>query len=81
MAVSGWFVLLLAAGAVPVVLTGGPVGLLGWLALCVVALVVDLALACACADGDATALRHFDRSVLPAAWVRLPVTDSTPPSA
>ncbi len=45
MAVSGWFVLLLAAGAVPVVLTGGPVGLLGWLALCVVALVVDLALA------------------------------------
>ena len=29
--------------------------------------VVDLVLACACADGDTTALRHFDRAVLPAA--------------
>lgn len=45
MAVSGWFVLLLAAGAVPVVLTGGPVGLVAWLAMCVVVLVVDVALA------------------------------------
>jgi len=41
-AVSGWFVLLLVAGAPVVVLLGGPVGLLVWLAVAIGLLVLDL---------------------------------------
>ena len=42
MALSGWFVALLALGAVPTIAVGGPWGLLGWLALCGALIAVDL---------------------------------------
>jgi uncharacterized protein (DUF58 family) len=45
MAVSGWFVLLVALGVVPIVVTGQPVVLAIWLALVVVLGVLDLLLA------------------------------------
>lgn len=45
MAVSGWFVLLVAVGAIPVVLTGGLPGLLGWAVVVVAVAAADLALA------------------------------------
>ena len=45
MAISGWFVLLLALGVVPVALTGEPVVVLGWLGFCVVLAALDLAIA------------------------------------
>ncbi|MEO5921391.1 MAG: DUF58 domain-containing protein, partial [Pseudolysinimonas sp.] len=45
MAVSGWFVSLLAGGTVPVVLLGGWPGLLLWLALLVVLVTIDLIVA------------------------------------
>ncbi len=45
MVLSGWFVLLLAAGAVPLVLSGEPLVLAAWVLLLLAATVVDLALA------------------------------------
>ena len=45
MTVSGWFVLLVALGVVPIVLTGDPLVMLGWLGFCVVLVAVDLAIA------------------------------------
>lgn len=45
MALSGWFVALLALGAVPTIAVGGPWGLLGWLGLCVALVTVDLLVA------------------------------------
>ncbi|WP_207454728.1 DUF58 domain-containing protein [Desertivibrio insolitus] len=45
MTVSGWFVLLVALGVVPIVATGEPLVFFAWLALCVVLGAVDLALA------------------------------------
>ncbi len=45
MAVSGWFVALVALGMVPIVLTGDPVWFLWWLAGCLVLGIVDLAIA------------------------------------
>ena len=45
MAVSGWFVILVALGVVPIVVTGQPVVLAIWLALVVVLGVLDLLLA------------------------------------
>jgi uncharacterized protein (DUF58 family) len=45
MAISGWFVLLLALGVLPVALTGEPLVVLGWLAFCVVLAALDLAIA------------------------------------
>jgi uncharacterized protein (DUF58 family) len=42
MTVSGWFVLLVALGVVPVVLTGDPVVVPGWLAFCVLLAAIDL---------------------------------------
>ncbi|MGV8970189.1 MAG: DUF58 domain-containing protein [Microbacteriaceae bacterium] len=45
MAISGWFVALSALGVVPIVITGEPLTLLWWLALLVVLVTVDLAVA------------------------------------
>jgi len=45
MAVSGWFVALIALGVVPIVLTGEPITLLWWLALLVGLVTIDLAVA------------------------------------
>lgn len=44
MAISGWFLLLLALGVLPV-LGAGSWGLLGWLGLCLILLIVDLVIA------------------------------------
>jgi uncharacterized protein (DUF58 family) len=57
MAVSGWFVALLAVGTVPVVLLGGWPGVVLWLVLIIVAVAVDLIVA-----GSPRALR-FAREV------------------
>ncbi|HEX7835242.1 MAG TPA: DUF58 domain-containing protein, partial [Pseudolysinimonas sp.] len=57
MAVSGWFVALLAVGTIPVVLLGGWTGLLLWLAVVVLLVVVDLMVA-----GSPRRL-HFAREV------------------
>lgn len=45
MAISGWFVLLVALGIVPIVLTSNPLALLAWLVLVLVLGAVDLMLA------------------------------------
>lgn len=45
MVVTGWFVLLVAVGVVPVVLTSDPLVLVGWLLLSAILLVVDTLLA------------------------------------
>lgn len=45
MIVTGWFVLLVALGVVPVALTSSPLVLASWLVLCVLLLAVDTALA------------------------------------
>ena len=45
MAISGWFVALVALGVVPIVVTGQPVALAGWLVLVVVVGALDLVLA------------------------------------
>jgi uncharacterized protein (DUF58 family) len=45
MTVSGWFVLLIAIGVVPVALTGEPLVVLGWLAFCIALAAIDLVLA------------------------------------
>ncbi len=45
MAVSGWFVALVALGIVPIVITGDPAWFLWWLAGCLVLGIVDLAIA------------------------------------
>jgi uncharacterized protein (DUF58 family) len=45
MTVSGWFVLLVALGVVPVVLTGDGLVVLGWLGFCLAVAAVDLAIA------------------------------------
>ena len=45
MTVSGWFVLLVALGVVPIVLTGDPLVMLGWLGFCVLLAAVDLVIA------------------------------------
>ncbi|MBX3193944.1 MAG: DUF58 domain-containing protein [Microbacteriaceae bacterium] len=76
MAFSGWLVAALAVGTVPVVLLGGWPGLAVWLALVVLAVVVDLVLA-----GSPRALR-FAREVPPrmrlgeSAPARLTVTNT-----
>jgi len=56
-AVSGWFVALLAVGTVPVVVLGGWPGMAVWLAIVLVIVVIDLA-----AAGSPRAL-HFARDV------------------
>lgn len=45
MAVSGWFVALVAFGVVPIVLIGEPLALVGWLALIVALTITELAIA------------------------------------
>ena len=45
MAISGWFVALIAIGIVPVVAFGDPLALIGWLAVVAVLAIVELALA------------------------------------
>ena len=45
MTVSGWFVLLVAIGVVPIVLTGDPLVMVGWFGFCVLLAAVDLTIA------------------------------------
>lgn len=55
MAISGWYVALVALGIVPVLVVGGPIALAWWLAAMLLVLIVDLVLA-----GSPRALR-FER--------------------
>ena len=45
MVVTGWFVLVVVLGVVPVVATSSPWALVGWLGLCLLLLVIDVVLA------------------------------------
>ena len=57
MAISGWFVLLVFAGVIPIMLTGQPVWLLVWIGVLVVVMIIELVVA-----GSPRSI-HFERSV------------------